>query len=109
MVKLLLEEGADVDQRNVMGETPLIRAAHNGHLATVKALLEAGADVNALDAGDNAALHWAAMRGHVEIVKVLLEKGADKHLKNRQDKIPIDLCQPAWSHAYRFTRGILAN
>ena len=32
-----------------MGETPLIRAAHNGHLATVRLLVEAGADVNALD------------------------------------------------------------
>lgn len=32
-----------------MGETPLIRAAHNGHLATVRFLVEAGADVNSLD------------------------------------------------------------
>jgi ankyrin repeat protein len=29
-VKLLLQEGADIEQRNVMKETPLIRAAHNG-------------------------------------------------------------------------------
>lgn len=47
--KLLLEEGADVEQRNVMGESPLIRAAHNGHLATVRFLVENGADVNAVD------------------------------------------------------------
>lgn len=32
-----------------MGETPLIRCAHNGHLKTVEFLLEHGADVNALD------------------------------------------------------------
>lgn len=32
-----------------MGETPLIRCAHNGHLKTVEFLVEHGADVNAID------------------------------------------------------------
>ena len=32
-----------------MGESPLIRAAHNGHLQTVRFLIESGADVNAID------------------------------------------------------------
>ena len=58
--------------------------------------------------GDNSALHWAAMRGHVEIVKLLLKQGADRTLKNKQEKIPIDLCQPCWSNSYRFARQVLA-
>lgn len=32
--RLLVEEGADLEQRSVMKETPLIRAAHNGKLVT---------------------------------------------------------------------------
>lgn len=130
-----------------MGETPLIRAGHNGHLATVKFLVGKGADVNSIDMvsgcrapagatapgsaveektppaltpapllqcrppveqGDNTALHWAAMRGHVEIVKFLLSSGADRTLRNKQEKIAIDLAQPCWSNAYRFTREVLA-
>ncbi|KAK9827378.1 hypothetical protein WJX81_004666 [Elliptochloris bilobata] len=106
-MEYLMEEGADIEQRNVMKETPLIRCAHNGHLQAVKLLLACGADVNSLDLGDNTALHWAAMRGHVEIVAALLAAGADRSLRNRQDKLPIDLCQPSWSHAYRYTREVL--
>ncbi|KAL3138921.1 hypothetical protein ABBQ32_005738 [Trebouxia sp. C0010 RCD-2024] len=107
-VKLLLEEGADIEQRNVMKESPLSRAAHNGHLQMVRYLVEQGADVNCLDLGENTPLHWAAMRGHVEIVKYLLEQHADRNLRNRQDKIAIDLCQPCWSNSYGYTRAVLA-
>ncbi len=89
-------------------DTPLIRAAHNGHYQTVKFLVEQGADVNALDMGESTALHWAAMRGHVEIVKYLLEAGSDKQVRNKQEKLPIDLCQACWSNSYKYCREILA-
>ncbi len=105
---LLMSEGADIEQAGLMKETPLSRAAHNGHFHTVQFLVENGAEVDALDIGDNAALHWAAMRGHVEIVNFLLQNGADKSLKNKQGKMPIDLCQPVWSHAWKYTRELLA-
>lgn len=48
------------------------------------------------------------MRGHVEIVKLLLQRGADQTIRNKQDKVAVDLCQPCWSHSYRWTREVLA-
>eukprot|EP00798_Chlamydomonas_sp_ICE-L_P003886 gene3886-13951_t len=107
-IKLLLEEGADIEQRNVMKETALIRASHNGFLHTVKYLLDQNADVNAIDLGDNTALHWAAMRGHVEIVAYLLKSGADTNFSNKQGRLPVDLCQPQWSFSWRYCRELLA-
>ena len=41
------------------------------------------------------------MRGHVEIVNFLIQSGADKSIKNKQDKMPIDLCEPVWSVAWQ--------
>ena len=42
-------DAAAACRRLQMGETPLIRAAHNGHLQAVRYLVEQGADVNSLD------------------------------------------------------------
>ena len=56
--------------------------------------------------GDNTPLHWASMRGHVEIVQYLLQHRADRAIRNKQEKMPIDLCQPCWSNAYRYTRQV---
>jgi hypothetical protein len=35
--------------------------------------------------------------------------GADKSIKNKQDKVPIDMCEPVWSTAWKYTREVLAN
>ena len=59
--------------------------------------------------GENTALHWAAMRGHVEICAHMLKHSADKGIKNKQDKLPIDLCQPCWSPSFRYTREVLSS
>ena len=76
MVKLLLENGAEPDSRNNVGETSLILAARHGQKAIAKQLLEKGADVNA-NGEYGTALQAPSAGGHDTVVERLLEKGAD--------------------------------
>ncbi|MFH1429656.1 MAG: ankyrin repeat domain-containing protein [Candidatus Margulisiibacteriota bacterium] len=76
---ILLEtdkEQTDLEDYRLVGGTPLIWAAGEGHAKVVEALLEnEKADVNAKDIGVQTALIWAAKGGHADVVKVLLESG----------------------------------
>ena len=49
VVRLLLDAGADVDQREGSDWTALFSAASEGHLEVVELLLDAGADFNVKD------------------------------------------------------------
>ena len=95
VVKLLLEEGADVDKATADGWTPLIIACRNGHTDVVKVLVKEGADVDRATAdgseeelGGCTPLIIAIKVGKAEVVKVLLEGGADV------DKPRADGCTP---------------
>ena len=76
--------------------TPLIIAAHNGHLNSVKILLEYGADIEArgtLKIGDEISdgctpLWGAAAADHLDVVKLLLEQNADVDSKTSTGSTP---------------------
>ena len=44
----------------------------------------------------------------MEIVSYLLLNGGDRLARNKQNRLPIDLCQPVWSTAWRYTQEVLA-
>jgi ankyrin repeat protein len=62
MVKLLIANGADVNQKNVRGATALMAASIDGTASVVRYLLEQGADVNASDKDGTTALMCAEGR-----------------------------------------------
>ncbi|KAF7356254.1 hypothetical protein MVEN_00956900 [Mycena venus] len=76
-VKLLLENGADVNVRGGEYGTALQTASYFGYANIVLLLLAYGADVNAQGGKNGTALYAACKAGKSEIVKLLIEKGAD--------------------------------
>lgn len=77
LFSILLEEGDNVDTRNVFWqETPLTAVAGQGDTKAFELFLKAGADVNATSRYGKTPLIAAAESGNIEIVKKLLERGA---------------------------------
>ena len=85
IVKLLLEEGANVNIETDSGITPLMGASLDGNDEIVELLLEKSPELNKQDKiSDMTALMAAAKGGHYEVVKLLLEAGVDKTITNKR-------------------------
>ena len=76
-VKILYENGADIDSRKNDGETALLMASKTSSVQLVKALIECGADTNVSDNNGATALEHAIRYDNSKIVKLLLLHGAD--------------------------------
>jgi hypothetical protein len=75
-VRRLVAAGANVEQRDAHGVTPLQLAAGYGQADVVTALVQLGADKEIKNAFGETPLHQAAAKGHVEVVRALMEAGA---------------------------------
>jgi ankyrin repeat protein len=75
-VRSLIAGGANVNQKNQYGKTPLLLAAKKGHLEIVNALLARGADVNQANGYGDTPLLLAAQNGRLAIVEALVTRGA---------------------------------
>jgi hypothetical protein len=71
----LLKSGAKTEDRDGMGRTAFLIAAHLGQRDVMKALVAAGADANTVDSQRYDAVTIAAVAGDIETLKVALELG----------------------------------
>lgn len=76
-MRMLLENGAEINFTNTLGDTTLFNAVRGGHVTTVLLLLENGAVIhNSGNAKRGSALHLAVAVGNEAIVHILLDNGA---------------------------------
>jgi hypothetical protein len=93
-VKFLLNRGADVNAKSVLGLTPLIAASERDHQDVVQLLLDKGADTNARKViNGRTALMSACQWGYLGVVKLLLEKGVDVSAKDRDGRTALMIAQ----------------
>ena len=86
IVRILIENGADVDNSTDSGSTPLKPACHDGRFEIVQYLVEHGADINTTNIFKATCLMTACNSGHYDITHYLLTKEANPELKNVDGK-----------------------
>ena len=78
IVKLLLMNGINIDEKDNYGETPLMKAVYRGRSELVELLLRAGADVNAYYNRYNTALDYAEQKNDEHVIYILRTAGAKR-------------------------------
>jgi len=88
-IEQAIKEGANIDARDDINNTPLCNAAYHGHTNAIKALLKAGANVNVPGSTKYTALHTAAYHGHIDAIIALLDAGAKVDSRNEYKHTPL--------------------
>lgn len=83
ILEKLLEEGADVEEKNEKSDRALFQAIYSVNKEAVKILLKYKASVNEHFVCGATPLELACSKGHLRIVKRLLLKGALVNVKNK--------------------------
>jgi ankyrin repeat protein len=95
VIRLLLANGANINQAGKYGQNALNVASQNGQEAAVRILIEAGAYVNNFDEGTSVtSIQVASWEGHKGIVKMLIKAGADVNSGSE----PALYCASAFGH-----------
>jgi ankyrin repeat protein len=79
----LLDDGADVNELDADGRTPVLLATRGNHVDAVRVLVEAGADVDIRDNRLDNPFLYAGAEGLLDIVRLMIDAGADPALTNR--------------------------
>ncbi len=91
VIKLLLENKANIDHQEKNGCTALMFAAYGNHPKVVEILLKNNATVDLQDETGWTALLYATAAGQWDITHMLLQHDTDPYIKNNDGKNALDL------------------
>lgn len=84
-----INEGADVNEKDGEGKTPLHYAVEYGNNEIIQVLINAGANVNAKNFFEVTPLHVAVTREMRVIAQILIYAGANVNEKNKYGQMPL--------------------
>jgi serine/threonine protein kinase/ankyrin repeat protein len=91
VARLLLEHGADINQRMTSGLAPLLYIANHDMQQALELCFTYKCDIASRDVQGNTALHLAARRNFTHVCERLLQNDADPSTTNFEGKIALDL------------------
>ncbi|MDD2918354.1 ankyrin repeat domain-containing protein [Rhodoferax sp.] len=98
MAKMLLNAGADVNEKDKLGLTPLMVACGKstvGYKDVAEMLIRKGAHINVRDPMGYTPLLLALSGGTIDIAELLINRGADITARTRKGDTPLSLAQNA--------------
>ena len=98
LIPLFLSNGADIEEKDEKGRTPLVSAAFWGSEEIVQILVDSGASVAAKDQQGQTALHWLAYSGVItpaseteDVDLMQLVRGSDLEATDTKGRTPLIL------------------
>lgn len=99
ILELLLNDGAKVEAKNHIGQTPLFCAVGYDNPEGVKILIAKGAKINMRQNDGRTPLHWAAANGYCDVAKILIANKANKNARDANGNTPLDFALGGRSEA----------
>ncbi|QOD37980.1 ankyrin repeat domain-containing protein [Candidatus Wolbachia massiliensis] len=88
-MKTLIDKGANANNKDNEGRTPLHYAAKQGYTEIVKILIDKKANIDEKTNNGLTPLHYAAKYGYTEIVEILIDKKANVNEKDNNGWTPL--------------------
>jgi hypothetical protein len=80
ILNILIQQNANLNEKDNDGRIPLIYAVIEDHHTIVTSLLAHGARISEVDCDDRSALHWAVLHRREKIPRMLLERKEEQGL-----------------------------